>query len=183
MSSENVRCADNQQASSGRISDEYLTGFVEGEGCFYVGFSKRNDLPLGWQVITEFHLSQNPGGRNILEAFQERLECGYLKPNHPKSEKDKTWVLIIKDREDLKEKLIPFFQKHPLHSQKAKEYVVFKKVLETTQLKEHLSLDGFKKIVDLVFQLPRNTKKRYSKEIILSAASETIRQRSERIKI
>ncbi|MBU2495265.1 MAG: LAGLIDADG family homing endonuclease [Candidatus Omnitrophica bacterium] len=183
MASENARCADNQQASSGIISDEYLTGFTEGEGCFYVGFSKRNDLPLGWQVITEFHLSQNPGGKNILEAFQKRLGCGYLKLNHPKSEKDKTWVLIIKDRKDLQEKLIPFFKKHSLYSQKAEEYLVFKQVLDTIKLKEHLNLNGFKKIVDLVFQLPRNTKKRYSKENILSAASETIRQRSERIKI
>jgi hypothetical protein len=183
MSSEKAGCADNQQASSGIISDEYLTGFTEGEGCFYVGFSKRDDLPLGWQVITEFHLSQNPGGKNILEAFKKRLGCGYLKLNHPKSQKDKTWVLIIKDRRNIREKLIPFFQRHPLHSQKAKEYTVFKEVLEAVGLKEHLNPDGLKRIVEKVFQLPRNTKKRYSKEDILSAASETIRQRSERIKI
>lgn len=43
MSSKNVLHADNQQASR-IISDEYLTGFVDGEGCFYVGFSKRPDL-------------------------------------------------------------------------------------------------------------------------------------------
>ena len=49
MVSENFSSADNQQAN---IADEYLAGFVDGEGCFYVGFSRRKDLPLGWQGIT-----------------------------------------------------------------------------------------------------------------------------------
>lgn len=40
MSSENVKRADNQQASGGKISDEYFAGFVDGEGCFYIGFSR-----------------------------------------------------------------------------------------------------------------------------------------------
>jgi len=41
------------------------------------------------------------------------LGCGYLKPNHVKSKKDKSWVLIVKDRKDLNRKIIPFFEKHP----------------------------------------------------------------------
>ena len=60
MSRENVLSADNQQATRQDVSNEYLSGFTDGEGCFYVGFSKRNDLPLKWQIITEFHISQNP---------------------------------------------------------------------------------------------------------------------------
>lgn len=67
MLSDNVLSADNQQAAKKDISDEYLSGFTDGEGCFYVGFSKRIDLPLKWQVITEFHLSQNPGGKMFLK--------------------------------------------------------------------------------------------------------------------
>ena len=41
MSSENDGSADNQQERKIAVSDEYFLGFVEGEGCFYVGFSKR----------------------------------------------------------------------------------------------------------------------------------------------
>ena len=178
MPSKNVQHADNQQVSgSSKISDEYFAGFVDGEGCFYVGFSKRNDLPLKWQVITEFHLSQNPGGKNVLKGFQRRLDCGYLKPNHPKNPRDKSWVLIIKDRKDLKEKLIPFFKKHPVHSQKNSDFLVFTKVIEIINKGEHLKREGFNKIVRLVHQLPKTTLKKYSKEILLSTdTSETIRQ-------
>ena len=66
--SENSTLADNQQVRK-KINDDYFVGFVDGEGCFYVGFSKRNDLPIPWQIITEFHVSQNPGSKNVLEKL------------------------------------------------------------------------------------------------------------------
>ena len=138
MSSKNVKCADNQQARKVDVPDEYLAGFVDGEGCFYVGFSQRQDLPLKWQIITEFHLSQNPSGKNILQAFQKRLGCGYIKPNHLKNKRDKTWVLIVKNRNDLRSKLIPFFRKHYLHSQKHKDFLVFAEVIELINKGMHL---------------------------------------------
>ncbi|HZE87211.1 MAG TPA: LAGLIDADG family homing endonuclease [Methylomirabilota bacterium] len=159
--------ADNQQATRKEVSDEYFAGFTDGEGCFYVGFSKRNDLPLKWQVITEFHVSQNPGGKNLLEAFRQRLGCGYLKPNHAKSLKDKSWVLIIKDRIDLREKLIPFFKKNLLYTGKQQDFVIFKKVLEIIEQGKHLQKEGLEEILNLVFSSKRITNKRYSKEMIL----------------
>lgn len=168
MSSKKALDADNQQAIENRISNEYLSGFVDGEGCFYVGFGRRLDLPLKWQIITEFHLSQNPGGKNVLEEFARRLDCGYVKLNHPGSSKDKSWVLIVKDRKDLKEKVIPFFKKYPLHTSKRVELTIFEKVLSIIESKTHLNKDGFSQIVDLVFQNPRVTNKRYSREVLLS---------------
>lgn len=168
MSSKKALDADNQQAIKKEISDEYLSGFTDGEGCFYVGFGKRNDLPLKWQVITEFHVSQNPGGKNVLEFFQKRLGCGYLKPNHPKSTKDKSWILIVKDRNDLKEKVIPFFQQHKLHTSKQADFETFTKVLTSIEKGEHLTKQGFQQIVELVFNSTRITNKKYSKKTLIS---------------
>ena len=168
-SSNNVRHADNQQVTKSRkISNEYFSGFVDGEGCFYVGFSKRKDLPLKWQIITEFHLSQNPGGKNILETFQKRLGCGYIKLNHPGNSKDRSWVLIVKDRKDLNKKLIPFFKKYPLHSGKKYDFLTFVRTLEIIGKKEHLKPKGFRKIVDLVHKGPKSKGKRYSKKELLA---------------
>ncbi len=160
--------ADNQQATKRVLmSNEYLSGFTDGEGCFYVGFSKRNDLPLKWQVITEFHLSQNPGGKNVLEEFKKRVGCGYLKPNHAKNPRDKSWILIVKNRTELREKLIPFFKKHQLFNSKRKDFEIFDKVLSVIETGEHVKENGFRKIVDLVFSSSRITNKRYSKVDLL----------------
>ena len=168
MLSNKVLSADNQQATRKEVSDEYLAGFTDGEGCFYVGFGKRDDLPLKWQVITEFHVSQNPGGKNLLEIFRERLDCGYLKPNHAKSLKDKSWILIVKDRNDLRKKVIPFFKKNPLYTAKQEDFTIFSKVLEIIEQSRHLQKDGLREIVELVFSNKRVTNKRYSKIMLLS---------------
>jgi hypothetical protein len=179
MSSDNVSGADNQQARTKKnISDQYLTGFVEGEGCFYVGFGKRIDLPLKWQIITEFHVSQNPGGRNILEALKDRLGCGYVKPNHPGSCRDRTWVLVVKNRKDLRAKVIPFFERNKLHSQKWQEFLMFKEAISLIEKGRHLKPEGFRQVVNLVYGLPNKSgRKKYSKKQILSSlAPETVRR-------
>ena len=168
QSSDNARHADNQQVSGKTsISDEYFAGFVDGEGCFYVGFSKREDLPLKWQVITEFHLSQNPKGINVLEGFMKRLGCGYIKPNHAKNPRDRSWVLVIKERKDLTEKVIPFFREHPLHSKKQADFEIFAQVLCMINRGEHLKRSGFNRIVALVFTQANTRLKKYSKEKLL----------------
>ena len=168
MSSDNVRSADNQQATREEVSNEYFVGLTDGEGCFYVGFGKRKDLPLKWQIITEFHVSQNPGGKNVLDEFRKRLECGYLKPNHANNPKDKSWILIVKNRDDLINKVIPFFKKYPLQTSKRQDFKIFVDVLNIIKKEEHLSKDGLRRVVDLVFSNKRVTNKRYSKEEILS---------------
>lgn len=168
LASNKLSRADNQQVSK-KIQDDYFAGFVDGEGCFYVGFSKRKDLPIPWQIITEFHVSQNPGSKTVLEALSERLKCGYLKPNHAKSKYDKSWVLIVKNRDDLNNRVIPFFEKHNLYSAKQQDFVVFKKVLQFINKRKHLTLNGFNEIVELVFSLKRQTHKKYTKDILLSS--------------
>ncbi len=159
--------ADNQQVIR-KINNDYFSGFVDGEGCFYIGFSKRVDLPIPWQIITEFHVSQNPGSKNVLDALRKRLGCGYLKPNHSKSTTDKSWVLVVKDRNDLKSKVIPFFERHTLHSAKQKDFQVFRKVLILITERKHLTKAGFSEIVKLVFSLNRQTKKKYKEKELLS---------------
>lgn len=168
MLSNNATGVDNQQASR-EITDEYLAGFTDGEGCFYVGFSKRLDLPQKWQVITEFHLSQNPGGKNVLEALQRRLGCGYLKRNHPNDPKDKSWVFIVKDRNDITNQLIPFFTKHPLVSNKRFDFLVFVSVIRLIAQQKHLTPEGFREIVSLVFSNTKITNKRYTQKQLLSS--------------
>ena len=160
--------ADNQQVSR-KVHDDYFSGFVDGEGCFYIGFSKREDLPGKQQILTEFHVSQNPDSKSVLEAFQKRLGCGYLKPNHPRSAKDKTWRLIVKDKKDLLQKVIPFFDTHSLQTTKRQDYEIFKQVVLLMSEKYHLTQEGFRKIVELVFSNKRETRKRYSKEMLLNS--------------
>ena len=46
MMSENPIGADNQQES---LSPEWVVGFVDGEGCFFVGINRQPTMKIGWQ--------------------------------------------------------------------------------------------------------------------------------------
>ena len=91
------------------ISDEYLYGFTDAEGCFYVGVVPSKETKLGWQVIPFFKVSQNPKGKVVLDYFKKRLGCGYVKLNDSKESSDKSLAFVVRDYENLTHSIIPFF--------------------------------------------------------------------------
>lgn len=78
----------------------YLAGFADGEGCFYVGVHPTTNVTLGLQVIPEFHVSQNGERISVLQLFVEVLGCGAIKRNASTTSRDKTYVLVVKRHND-----------------------------------------------------------------------------------
>ena len=141
--SERDRKQDNQQERLVNLdlSDEYFVGFVEGEGCFYIGVVKSPETKSGWQVIYFFKVSQNPSGRMVLEDLKKRLNCGYIKQNSRTDTTDKSLAYVVRDLPSLVDKVIPFF-KEKLVTQKAQDYDKFVKVLEIVSSNQHLNKEG-----------------------------------------
>ena len=48
---------------------------------------------------------------------------------------------------DLNDKIIPHFDKYPLITQKKADFILFKKIINLMNNKEHLTLDGLQKIL------------------------------------
>lgn len=148
-----------------KISDDYLRGFVDGEGMFYVGVVPSSETKSGWQVIYFFKVSQNPSGKFVLDFLKKRLDCGYIKQNSKADLTDKSLAFVVRDFRDLVEKVIPFFDKKLFI--KRKNFEKFKKVLEIVKEGKHLSKEGLAQILDLAYSM--NTQKRkFSKEYILN---------------
>ena len=171
--------ADNQQERLEAGIGHYLAGFADGEGCFHVAVQRRKDLPLGWQLIPEFHVSQHSEKPLLLRKFKDHLGCGYIKANHPKSTRDRTSVYVVRNKRDLIEKVIPFFKAYPILSEKRQDFEKFKQVLEGMKRKEHLRRGGFEGLVKLAFSMYGNGKyRRYHVDEILRTieSSETVRQ-------
>jgi hypothetical protein len=141
------------------FSDDYLAGFVEGEGTFYIGVvpSKgTSGSKSGWQVIYFFKVSQNPNGKMVLDYLRKRLGCGYLKVNDKKSQKDKSLAFVVRDLQSLKDKVIPFFEGKL--AIKRKDFNKFKKVIRLVDQKAHLRKEGIKQVLDIAYSM--NTRKR-----------------------
>ena len=175
--SKNLFSADNQQERSKEFFRGYITGLVDGEGSFHIAFPKRHDLPLGISVIPEFHISQNYESKKVLEIVRKVLGCGYTKPNHRNS-KDKTLVLVVRDKFDLLTKIIPFFEYNQLMTEKRNDFAIFSKIVRLISKKEHKNIAGIKKIIDLAYQMNgKGTRRIRTKQelLILLKSSETIR--------
>jgi hypothetical protein len=140
---------DDQQ---GRL-EAYLSGFADGEGTFSVGVQRRSDLPLGFQLVPEFRVSQNAERASVLHLFRDILGCGRIVQNDRHRSGDRTLVYVVRRRQDLIREVIPFFCRNPLLSEKRKEFETFRQVVLAMEAGEHLSRDGFGRLLRQVFAM------------------------------
>jgi hypothetical protein len=139
MCSDNVPGAVNQQE---RL-DAYIAGYVDGEGSFHVAVQRNPSTRAGWQLVPEFHVSQNAERRQVLDLIKQRLDCGRIQPNH-RGTMDTTLVFVVRNREDLLNKVVPFFEAQPLLSSKQQDFVAFASIVRSMHAKEHLCEEGFR---------------------------------------
>ena len=148
------------------LSDErvgsYLSGFADGEGSFCVYFSPRSRMTLGWEVRPSFSVGQNTSRPEVLNLFVEYFKCGTLRPNKG----DNTVKFEIRSLKPLLEVVIPHFRKYPILSSKQKDFERFVTICNLLSQNQHLTLVGFKKILDLAFEMNGFGARRYAKQYI-----------------
>ena len=134
--------ADDQQE---RL-DGYIAGYVDGEGCFSVSISRNPTAVFRYQLVPEFHVSQIGERSEVLQLIRERLRCGYIKPN---GRNDRTLVLVVRRREDLLSRVVPFFERCPLLSSKQRDFEKFAVVVRAMAKGQHQTLTGFTKLDEI----------------------------------
>ncbi len=138
MCSDNLPGAVNQQE---RL-DAYIAGFVDGEGSFSVAIQRNPTCRVGWQLLPEFHVSQNPERRQVLDTIQHRLGCGRIHENH-RGSRDASLVLVVRRRTDLVNRVVPFFEAQPLISSKQEDFFRFARIVRAMEEGMHLTPRGF----------------------------------------
>jgi hypothetical protein len=169
MLRENVLSADNQQGrSQNHITPWYVTGFVDGEGSFHIAIYKDPRMKTGWKVIPEFHVSQRNTSRKVLEELVKFFRCGYIKLNHRTNPNDVTHVYVVRNRDDLLKRIIPFFWRYELRTEKAKDFDLFATVVALMDEGQHRTTNGMKRIVNLAYKMNGGGRYRQrSKEMIM----------------
>ena len=167
MGSDNPTGAVNQQE---RL-DPYIAGYVDGEGTFHVALQRNPTCRLGWQLVPEFHVSQVPERRQVLDLIQERLRCGYIRENH-RGSRDTTLVFVVRKRIHLLERVIPFFETQPLLSSKQDEFLRFAGIVQAMARGVHLVPEGFEAL--RAQALSMNGGGRYRSVHVRPGSSETI---------
>jgi LAGLIDADG endonuclease len=145
--SDNPSGADNQQE---RLSTDWVVGFVDGEGCFFVGVNRQPSMRIGWQVLPEFRVVQHERDVALLEQLRQFFGCGQITTNHGDRKE-----LRIRGVKELSERVVPFFQTHPLRTVKRSSFDCFAEVVALMRAGEHLTPEGLSKIRQLISQMNR----------------------------
>ena len=176
MSSENPTGADNQQeTSTTTLEPQWIVGFVDGEGCFCVSIHRNPYVrqTRGWQVHPVFQVYQHERHRAVLEELRAFFGCGSIRAKGPNS---RVSTYAVDGLRDLEEKVLPFFERHPLRV-KGSDFDAFAVIVKAMRRKEHLTSDGFEGLVRLAYGMNAVGKQRSrSLETVLVGSSETARQ-------
>src|SRR5437773_1578444 len=135
----------------------YISGFVDGEGCFCVSFQPSQRHRFGWEVRPSFSVSQNVDRAELLYVIQERWRCGFIRPDRS----DKTIKFEVRNVRDLVEKVLPHFRAYPLLSSKQADVNRFDRICQLILYGQHLDASGFVRIVGLAMEMNPSVKRRY----------------------
>lgn len=177
--SKKVPSGDNQQETAKwleKIPSDigyYISGFVDGEGSFNISIRKHPGYKLGWKTSLTFNVSQK--GAQSLELLNKTFQCGYVRKRW-----DDLHYFEIVEFEKIISRVIPFFQKFKLRSEKRNDFLTFREIAELVKNGEHLTVNGIRKILELRQPMNYGGKNRRlkSEDILanLTGSSETIRQ-------
>jgi LAGLIDADG endonuclease len=143
----------------------YISGYVDGEGCFTVSISPRPRLSVGWEVRPSISVSQNGDRSQVLLEIQRYFGCGTIRPDRS----DRTLKWEVRSLPLLRAKIVPHFCRYPMRSGKQNDFELFANVCERMARGEHLQVDGLKEIVRLAGRMNPSGKRGYLPESILEA--------------
>ena len=126
-----------------QLSPDWVVGFTDGEGCFFVGIQRHPEMTTGYQVLPEFTIVQHKRDIQILYALKRFFQCGVVRQNHGDRFAYRVRKLACLRR------VIEFFEKHPLKTKKNVDFRKFRRVVMLMEQGKHLKKEGLLEIVEI----------------------------------
>ena len=153
MDSDNPGGAENQQERLIRIG--WVVGFVDGEGCFSIGFVKQPDragrrgYTTGYQVTHSFVVVQGARSVRCLHELRDFFGVGAVSINRRHdNHKEHLHRFIVGARDELLDVVIPFVREHPLRTSKRNDFEGFSRCVEICASGRHLTVPGLIQIAE-----------------------------------
>ena len=125
-----------------KLNPNYITGFTDGEGSFIVNIRRTSRLNIGYSVELSFRIKQHLTNKNLLARIKNYFKIGVIGEG---SNYISYTVSSIKELQII----INHFDSYPLITHKWSDYQLFKQVFNIVIDKQHLTNQGFKKIISL----------------------------------
>lgn len=131
----------NNKNTTYTLHPQWITGFTDAEGCFSVIVEITESLK--WKVRTSFEINLHLKDVKILYLIKSFFGVGsvFTRP------KINRCVYRVTKNEELLTVILPHFSRYPLISKKGEDYLLWSKVVNMKQTKEHLTFEGFSTIL------------------------------------
>lgn len=153
-------------------TNTWISGFVDGEGCFSISFNLRKKMKNGIEVRPSFSISQKKdiGNLNykIVNSFRSAFKGGFVRF----SKSDQSWKYETRNVKHIVKKIIPYFQKNQLLTAKKLDFDKFSKICFLINSNHHLSLIGIKEIIEIAHTMNFSGKRKYLKDYLLKLLNE-----------
>lgn len=130
------------QVASDKIQDpQWLSGFTEREGCFFVRNISFSKSKLGIYVQFELTIVQHVRDIAVLEGIKTFFGCGRVEKHSAKAHK-----FVVNSFTSMKNIIVPFYKQYTLQGQKRLEFEDFNMVLDIMLSDGHLTKQGLERI-------------------------------------
>jgi hypothetical protein len=152
--------AENQQERLIQLG--WVIGFVDGEGCFSIGFvrqpnrARRRGYKTGYQVAHEFAVTQGAKSVSCLRELESFFGTGGVVANRRwDNHSEHLYRYVVRRRSDVIETIIPFFARHRLRSSKQQDFEKFAKCVALIDSGVHRSPLGLAEIAEIAQTMNR----------------------------
>lgn len=135
--------AENKISKNNLLNPWFITGFTDAEGCFSFSIKPDAKSKLKWRSSPLFVIKLHIKDIAILELIKNTLMVGKIRKNGINS--------VQYTVESIKELqiIIDHFNKYPLVTEKASDYLIFKQCYEIIKQREHLTEKGLLNLISL----------------------------------
>lgn len=125
------------------LDPNWVTGFVEAEGCFFITTIKSKRYKTGYQIQLNFNLVQHSRDIVLIKSLVNYFNCGAVYENTGHV------TFIVTKLSDIQDKILYFFEKYPLQGFKLQDFDRFCKVATLMEKKAHLTAEGIDAILKI----------------------------------
>ena len=169
MIGDNPSSADNQQERPG--FEQWIVGFVDGEGCFSCPIQRNKQMTIGWQLQPVLAVVQGERSAHVLELIRDHFGCGAIYRNRRNdNHKEDLFSYQAFRLADLLNTIIPFFEANPLRTAKRDDFTKFAVIVRMMEHKLHLSVEGLSRTAKITETMNHRKPSRFLE------SSETTRQ-------
>lgn len=141
------------------VSNDYVVGLTDGEGCFYVNVWKSSSYRIGYNIQLQFHIKMQEKDKPLLDKVKNTFKCGNVYfQKEKRANHCQCYRYTVYSYQDILKIVIPFFNKYPLQSVSKKEnFKLFCQIANIVKSRGHLTKRGLKRIKTLKLRMNKRT--------------------------